>query len=99
MRALKILVVVMAVAILVGFATLIVVIAGRISRSNPATMRAQPFAAAPIELPAGARIETMGVSSDRLVLDILLPDGNRRLVIIDPATGRLLGVIPLHTTP
>ena len=37
--------------------------------------------------------------SDRLVLDILLPDGNRRLVIIELATGRPLGAIPLRTAP
>ena len=41
----------------------------------------------------------MSVGSDRLVLDILLPDGNRRLMIIDPATGRLIGAIPLRTAP
>ena len=94
MRGLKILVIVMAVMLLAGFATLIVVIAGRLShRGAPA------FAAAPIELPAGGRIETIGAGSDRLVLEILLPDGNRRLIIIDPATGRLLGAIPLRIVP
>jgi len=95
-RALKILVIVMGVMILAGFAALIVVIAGRLSRGGPATA---PFAAAPIELPAGARIETMGIGTDRLVLDILLPDGDRRLMIIDPASGHLLGAIPLRSTP
>jgi hypothetical protein len=98
-RALKVLVIVMAVMILAGFATLIVVTAGRLSRGGPALALPQPVAAAPIELPAGARIETMSVGSDRLVLDILLPDGNRRLMIIDPATGHLLGAIPLRTGP
>ena len=99
MRGLKILVIVMAMLLLAGFATLIAVIAGRLSQRGPAAVPSQPFAAAPIELPAGARIETMSVGSDRLVLDILLPDGNRRLMIIDPATGRLIGAIPLRTAP
>jgi hypothetical protein len=98
-RTLKLLVIVMAVMILAGFAALIVVIAGRVSRGGPAPSLPQPVVAAPIELPAGARIETMSIGSDRLVLDILLPDGNRRLMIIDPATGRLLGTIPLRTAP
>jgi Family of unknown function (DUF6476) len=97
-RTLKILVIVMAVLILAGSATLIVVIAGRLSRGGPGAPT-QPFAAAPIELPAGARLETMSVGSDRLVLEIVLPDGNRRLVIIDLATGRQLGAIPLRTAP
>jgi hypothetical protein len=98
-RALKILVIVMAVMILAGIAALIVVIAGRLSHGGPALSPPIPVAASPIELPAGARIETMSVGTDRLVLDILLPNGDRRLMIIDPATGRLLGTIPLRTAP
>ena len=96
MRALKILVIVMGVMILAGVTTLVVVIAGRLSRGGPVTA---PFVVAPIELPAGARIETMSIGGDRLVLDIVLPDGNRRLMIIDPASGHLLGAIPLRTAP
>ena len=99
MRALKVLVVVMGVMILAGSAALIAVIAGRLSKGGPRTALSQPFVAAPIELPAGARIETMSTGSDRLVVDIVLPDGNRRLVIIDLATGRQLGAIPLRTLP
>jgi hypothetical protein len=98
MRALKVLVVVMGVMILAGVAALVVVIAGRVSRGGAGTS-SPPFAAAPIEFPAGARIETMSTGSDRLVIDLVLPDGNRRLVIIDLATGRLLGTIPLPTAP
>ena len=98
MRALKIVVIVMAIMILAGSAILIVVIAGRL-RSEPAPTPAQPFAAAPIELPARARIETIGVGSDRLVLEIVLPDGERQLLIIDLATGRHLGSIPLRSAP
>jgi hypothetical protein len=99
MRSLKILVIVMAVMILAGSVVLIVVIAGRMSHSGPAAAPAQPVAAAPIELPAGARIETIGVGSDRLVLQVVLPDGDRRLVIIDLATGRQLSTIPLRAAP
>jgi hypothetical protein len=69
-----------------------------VSRGGAGTS-SPPFAAAPIEFPAGARIETMSTGSDRLVIDLVLPDGNRRLVIIDLATGRLLGTIPLPTAP
>ena len=98
-RALKILVVVMGVMIIAGVATLVVVIAGRVSRGGPGTASPPPFAASPIELPKGARIETMSAGSDRLVIDLMLPDGNRQLVIIDLATGRSLGTIPLRTAP
>jgi hypothetical protein len=99
MRALKILVVVMGVMILAGFATLLVVLAGRLSRATPGAASSQPFAASPIELPAGARIETIGAAGDRLVLGLVLADGNRQLIIIDLATGRRLGAIPLRTAP
>jgi hypothetical protein len=99
MRALKIPVIVMAVMILAGSLALIVVITGRMSRSGPAATPSQPFAAVPIDLPAGARIENMGVGSDRLVLQIVLPEGDRKLVIIDLATGRQLSTVPLRAVP
>lgn len=99
MRALKSLVIVMAVLILAGSAILVAVIAGWLPRRGLATAPSRPFAAAPIELPAGGRIESIGVGSDRLVLDLVFPDGNRQLVIIDLRTGQRLGVIPLRPTP
>ena len=99
MRALKVLVVVMGVMIVAGVATLIVVIAGRMSPRQAAAIPSAPFAAAPIEVPAGARVETLGVGSDRVVLVLVRPDGDRQLVIIDLATGRRVGAIPLHAAP
>ena len=41
----------------------------------------------------------MAAGTDRLILDIVLPDGERRLVIIDLATGHPLGTVPLHVAP
>jgi len=91
MRALKILVVAMGVMIVAGVAALIVVIAGRLS--HPAV---PPIAAAPIEVPPGARIEAMSTGPERLVLDLVLADGERQLVIIELASGRRLATIPLR---
>jgi hypothetical protein len=102
MRALKVLVIVMGVLLVVGFVGLIVAIADRVSKKEPLRAAApigQPFTASPIELPRGAYIESMAAGTDRLVLDLVLPDGERRLLIIDLATGRNLGTIPLHTPP
>ena len=99
MRALKILVVVMGILLVGGFVTLIAVIANRVAQREAARPAAQPFAAAPIELPAGARIETVAVGPDRLVVHLALPDGNRELLILDLATGRRLGTIPLKPAP
>jgi hypothetical protein len=99
LRVLKVLVVVMGVMLVVGFAALVAVLAGRLSRGGPAISGSRPIAAAPLDLPAGARIETIGVGvgAERLVLAVVLPDGARELVIVDIASGRRLGSIPLRT--
>jgi hypothetical protein len=104
-RALKILVVVMGVILVGGFFALIVSIAytAKHRQAIPPTATAPaapvPYAAPPIELPAGARIEAMALGTDRLVLNIITPDGNRELLVLDLASGRRLGTIPLRAAP
>ena len=97
MRALKILVVVMGVMLVVGFAALVAGIAARVSRSGSSPVRV--FAARPIDIPRGARIEAITAASDRLVLGLALPDGNRQLLVIDLTTGARLGTVELHPAP
>jgi hypothetical protein len=99
MRGLKILVVLMGIMLIVGFAALIAVIAGRMSRGGPTPTAARAFAAAAIEIPHGARIDAMTAGTDRLVLGLALPEGGRQLVIIDLATGARLGTIELRAAP
>ena len=99
MRALKILVVVMGVMLVVGFGALVVVIAGRVSRGGPGGTAAHGFAAAPIDIPPGARIEAMTAGPDRLILALALPEGGRQLVVIDLVKGVRLGTIELHPVP
>ena len=96
MRALKILVVVMGIMLVVGFAALIIAIAGRVSHRRPEAAANHPLATTPIEIPRGARVEAMTAASDRLILDLVLPDGDRELVLIDLATGARLGTIELR---
>ena len=96
MRSLKVLVVVMGVMLIGGFATLVAVIAGRLSRSVSAI---RTFAAPPIDIPRDSRIELMTAGPDRLVLDLVLPGGGRQLVVIDLATGAHLGTIELRAAP
>lgn len=98
MRALKILVVVMGVMLVVGFAALIAIIAGRMSR-GPAAAAAHGFGSPAIEIPRGARIEAMTAGSGRLILALDLPGGERQLLIIDLAKGVRLGTIELHSVP
>jgi hypothetical protein len=99
MRALKILVVVMGVMLVVGFAALIAVIAVRISRGGSASAPARIFSAPVLDIPRGARIEAMTAGPDRLVLAVVLPEGGRQLLIIDLATGVRLGTIELRPAP
>jgi hypothetical protein len=99
MRGLKILVVVMGIMLVAGFAVLMAAIAGRVSRSGFAPTAARAFTAAAIDIPRGARIEAMTTAADRLVLGLALPDGGRQLVVIDMATGARLGTIELRTAP
>jgi hypothetical protein len=93
MGALKVLVVVMGIMLIGGFAVLVAVIGGRLSHGGP-----RSFATA-IEIPRGARIEAMTAGADRLVLDMTLPEGGRRLLVIDLTTGARLGTIELRTVP
>lgn len=96
MRALKILVVVMGVMIVVGFAVLVAGIASKMSRERPGAGTERPFAPTAIEIPRGARIEAMTTAPNRLILELALPGGNRQLLVVDLATGARLGTIELH---
>jgi hypothetical protein len=102
-RALKILVIVMGVMLVGGFVALIISITYMAKHKDttvpvPAATRA-PYAAPAIELPAGARIEAMALGADHLVLNIIMPDGNRELLVLDLASGRRRGTIPLRSAP
>ena len=98
LRALKLLVVVMGVLLVAGVVALVVAIAARLSHRAPA-LPATAFTAPPITLPHGAKIETMSAGTDRIVLQVDLVDGSVEMVVIDLATGRLVGVIPLREAP
>jgi Family of unknown function (DUF6476) len=93
-RALKILVAVLGVLLICGFAALAATAALRLSRRAPPP--ASAFIAPPIAMPANATIERMSIGSDRIVLAVMLSDGTRELLVIDLQTGLLLGTIPLH---
>jgi Family of unknown function (DUF6476) len=100
LRALTVFVVGMGVIIVIGFGVVAAVIAGRMARGNaPAANVAQPFRTTAIDIPKGARVEAMTTSPDRLVVDLLLPDGERRLVIIDLVSGARVGTVELHPAP
>ena len=89
----------MGVMLVVGFAALIVAIATRPPHRPRDISTDHRRATASIEIPRGARIEAMTTSPDRLILDLVLPDGDRQILSIDLATGARVGVIELHPAP
>ena len=96
MRALKALVVVMGIMLIGGFAVLVAVIIGRVSHGGTAP---RSFPATAIDIPPGARVEAMTAGTDRLILDLVLPEDRRQLVVIDLATGARLGTVELRPAP
>ena len=96
-RALKILVAVMGMMLVSGLAALVAIVVLRLSHRPPAPVEA--FTAPPVTLPHGATIERMSTGLDRIVLDVALADGSVELVVIDLATGRLVGIVPLKEAP
>ncbi|MDA8231894.1 MAG: hypothetical protein M0006_11205 [Magnetospirillum sp.] len=48
------------------------------------------FGAVPVPVPAGARVEQMAVAGDRVVLRVT-GGGGDRLIVLDPASGRVAG--------
>jgi Family of unknown function (DUF6476) len=98
MRALTVLVIVIGIVIVIGFGVVAAVIAGRMAERERAAA-VHGFASSTIDIPRGTRIEAMTTASDRLIVDLALPDGGRRLIILDLATGARLGTIELRATP
>src|SRR5579863_4877752 len=98
LRFLKILVAVMGAMLIAGVVALAVAIAGQMAHRS-APLPATPITAPPITLPHGGSIERMSVGPDRIVLEVVLADGSAELVVIDLATGRLVGVFPLKEAP
>ena len=96
MRALKALVVAMGIMLVGGFAVLVAAVVGRISHeSSPRRF----FSTTAIEIPREARVEAMATGSDRLVIELLLPEDRRQVIVIDLTTGVRLGTIELHAAP
>ena len=104
MRALKVLVVVMGVLLLAGFAVLVVTIMSRMSQRAtpvaPAAAHPVPFGNATVTLPTDALVMEVQGAGDRILLRLDLADGSEMLLVLDAATGAELGRIKLeHEKP
>ena len=113
LRALKFLVIGMGVAIAVGVAVVVVTIIQRASaswedaRSATPAVEAAASDAAPrpgfgtrtLDVPRGGRIVDMTAEGDRLFIRLETPEGARRIVVLDAATGVRLGAFEVRESP
>ena len=99
MRALKVIVVVLGIAVLAAFATLVAVIVSRGGRGGEEAAGARPpvhasWGKVMLDQPAGTRIQSVTASGNLIVLQLytLSPGQDERLVVLDPATGAVGGI-------
>lgn len=105
MRALKALVIVMGVLIVAGTAVVGYTIVKR--STVPATpmpaagsaVAKTPFGPVELALPPGARILRTDAEGGRLLVELELPGGGRRVLVVDLASGALVGTIDLKPQP
>jgi len=97
MRALKVLVVVMGILLVAGFAVVVVTIVSRASRTPAADAgKLAPFGTKAVTLPADALVMEVQSAGERIVLRLELKDGSEVLLVLDAATGTELGRINLQ---
>ena len=86
----------MGLLIVAGFVVIVAEIGRRISTPNaagsPAPAPGTRFAER-IALPSGARVVSMTVAGDRLIVHVEMQGGPSAAYIVDPRSGALLGTI------
>ena len=98
MRALKLLVVVMGVLLIAGFAVVVVTIMSRMNQKaapTASTPHLMPFGSTTVTLPVDALVMEVQGAGDRILLRLDLRDGTEMLLVLDAATGAELGRIKL----
>jgi hypothetical protein len=110
MRALKTLVIVMGILILAGLALVGYVLVKRGLNTAPAMPTAPSAPQAPIAgegpygpvelaLPSGAKIVSTRTAGGRLVVELALPNGVTRELVVGLTDGKLIGTIDLKPQP
>ena len=103
MRALKGLVIGLALLIAIGLTVVVVTIVGRLGDGG---LDAKPppaaFGTAKVEIPSGSVVRKTVVEGDRLLVYLRLSGGRESIVVVDLKTGKSLGSIefvPGETKP
>ena len=95
-QTLKFIVIFMGVLILAGLGVIVVTLAGRMSDEDPGKAG---FGTVALDLPKGAEVTTASSGESRLVLNVRLPDGHKRVIILDLKTGAVLGTVNVTEGP
>jgi hypothetical protein len=90
LRALKVLVIVMGVVLVAGFAVLAAGLVHLMAESGEL-----PAWQGDAALPEGARVLDMTATSDRVVLRVAVPGSGERLYFLNPATGAVAGILEI----
>jgi hypothetical protein len=102
MKPLMAVVIIMGVLIVAGIVVVIATIANRMSGGGreATPTRAEPgFATVDLPVPAGCQVMETTTADDRLILRLGSGERCNQILIVDMATGRLLGTLRLVTNP
>lgn len=95
MKPLVALVITMSVLIVVGLVVVVVTIVNRMSGAVPAAAAAArpSFGTVDLPVPAGCQVMEITTADDRLILRLGSGDRCSQLLIVDMASGKLLGAL------
>ncbi|MDE2517456.1 MAG: hypothetical protein KGL12_15625 [Rhodospirillales bacterium] len=93
MRALKFATALMGVLIVLGTTVLIVTIVHRMGAAAPSP--SGPAFLAHVDVPTGGHIAGIASAGGRLAVWIAGPGGSGRVVLLDPASGKVAGTVTL----
>jgi hypothetical protein len=98
MKPLVALVIIMGVLIVAGIVVIVVTIVSRMGgdrTANSPVATATQFATVDLPVPAGCQVMETTTAADRLVLRLGTGERCNQVLIVDMATGRLLGTVRL----
>jgi hypothetical protein len=97
MKLLVALVIIMGVLIVTGLVVVVVTIVNRMGAGNATVSRAAsaPFAVVDLPIPAGCEVKETTTTDDRLILRLGSAERCNQVLIVDMATGKLLGTLRL----
>ena len=95
MQPLKALVIFLGILLFVAFGFLAYGIMSKLKTGGYVPPKSDEFIETKVVIPTGAQIKGMRIGSNRIVIREKKPDGREALILIDPQTGKKMGLIHL----